>query len=297
MALCGPDGELVASFGDIDRPFFIRSAAKPFQAYVSQAAGADLERVELAVASASHRGHPVQVAIVEQILSRAGLTRDALGCPKDWPLSSSAALRLASAGERDPRAVWHNCSGKHAAFLAACAAQSWPTASYMDPDHPLHQRVGETIAELGRWDPGAPGIDGCGAPVFRTTARALARLYSRLASDTRLAEVRDVMHAYPALIGENGAGDSEIGVAIDGVAKGGALGCLGVAVSGGLGIGVKSWDGLGDVAVTGAVAALEQIGRLGGNMAEVLGDIGRPPSLGGGRPVGKLEPRFSLGME
>ena len=41
-----------------------------------------------------------------------------------------------------------NCSGKHAGMLAACAANGWPTDSYLDPGHPLQLAIRATIAEL-----------------------------------------------------------------------------------------------------------------------------------------------------
>ena len=41
-----------------------------------------------------------------------------------------------------------NCSGKHAAMLAACVARGWPLAGYLDPEHPLQREV--------RGDPRAP---------------------------------------------------------------------------------------------------------------------------------------------
>ena len=34
-----------------------------------------------------------------------------------------------------------NCSGKHAAMLSACVAAGWPTAGYLERDHPLQQAI------------------------------------------------------------------------------------------------------------------------------------------------------------
>lgn len=294
VAVCAPDGSLHASHGDIDRPFLIRSAAKPFQAWVSQDNGAAMTTLQLAQASASHRGHPVHIAIVAEMLSGAGLVPGDLGCPPDWPTSQAAGRRLAARGETAPRRIWHNCSGKHAAFLRACESQQWPTQSYLEPVHPLQVVVGELISELGRFRAGPPGIDGCGAPVFETTARALAMMYARLGADPDLREVFDAMHSYPALVAENGAGDSSIATALHAVAKGGAQGCMGVSLADRLGVGVKSWDGLGQVATVAAVAALGQIGEVNLNQAAALDKVARPPVLGGGRQVGVLEPRLDL---
>lgn len=297
VAITAADGSLVASAGDIDRPFYLRSSAKPFQAQMSQESGAHLNPLELAVASASHRGHPVQVALVESMLSRAGLTDDDLRCPRDWPLNPGAGRRLARAGEREPRRIWHNCSGKHAGFLRACAARGWPVDSYVSPEHPLQQRIIEFVSELGSYRVDPVGVDGCGVPVLRTTARAMSLLFARLAGEESLKQVFDAMHRYPALVAGNGEGDSTIGMATDSAAKGGALGCLGVALDGRLGIAVKSWDGLGDVATVAAVSALDQLGELTATARSVLTPVGRPDVIGGGAAVGSTEPRLRLEFE
>lgn len=297
VAVCRPDGSLVASAGDIDRPFYIRSAAKPFQAFVSQELGAELNPIELAVAAASHRGHPVHIALVENILRQAGLDQSDLRCPPDWPLSRAATRRLAGRGETDPRPLWHNCSGKHAGFLRACVSSDWPTDSYLDPGHQLQKVAFDLFAELGDFDPGPVGVDGCGAPVFRTTARVLARLYAALGSEARLRPIFESMHRYPALVAENGAGDAMIATSLDVAAKGGTAGCIGVAIRDRYGVAVRSWDGSGEVAAVGAVAALDEIGVLGGHPGRVLKRIVRPDVLGGGRPVGELESRLELNFQ
>ncbi|MEA1902578.1 MAG: asparaginase, partial [Actinomycetota bacterium] len=107
-------------------------------------------------------------------------------------------------------------------------------------------------------------------------------------------EVFTAMHRYPALIAANGEGDTEIAVATNSVAKGGAAGCLGIALDSGIGIAVKSWDGRGDIANTGGVAALESIGALSATALTALSDVGSPPVFGGGRVVGVIEPRLDL---
>ena len=250
--------------------------------------------VELAMASASHRGHPVQIAIVEAMLSGVDLGESDLRCPRDWPISREAALRLSGYGEREMRRIWHNCSGKHAGFLRACVAQGWRTETYLDPDNPIQRRVVAVVSELGEFEVSPVGVDGCGAPVLRTSVRAMALLYARLASEPSLREVFVVMHRYPALIASNGEGDSVIATAVNAAAKGGAEGCIGVGLDRRLGIAVKSWDGLLDIANVGAVAALEALGELPGPAPGYLEPIARPDVRGGGRVVGETEPRLEL---
>ena len=53
VAVVSPDGALIASSGDIDRPFYFRSAAKPFQAAACLRLGFDPPPEHLAVASGS----------------------------------------------------------------------------------------------------------------------------------------------------------------------------------------------------------------------------------------------------
>ena len=102
------------------------------------------------------------------------------------------------------------------------------------------------------------------------------------------------MHRYPALVAVNGAGDTEMATAVHAAAKGGAQGCVGVAVAGRYGVAVKSWDGLGQVAYLGAAAALDQLGALSPAGRKGLEPIVHPPVLGGGHPVGRIEPRFTM---
>ena len=294
VAVVGTDGALVAGSGDVDRPFFIRSSAKPFQATVSQEAGAGLTPLELAIACASHRGFPAQVALVASVLAGGGLDESELQCPYDWPLAAEAQRIVVRAGAKEPRRIWHNCSGKHAGFLRACVAQGWPTGSYLSPDHPLQRRVISFLAEVGEYDVQPVGVDGCGAPVIRATVKAMALMYARLASESRLADAFETMHRYPSLIGTNGAGDTEIAIATNAVAKGGAAGCVGVAVEGRFGIAAKSWDGIGAIANIAAVSALDQLGVLTPTAAFALEPIVRPDVLGGGNHVGRYESRLRL---
>jgi L-asparaginase II len=74
-----------------------------------------------------------------------------------------------------------NCSGKHAGFLAAAAAQGWRLESYLEPDHPVQLQVRELTAELAGEEPVHWGVDGCGAPVPVMSLVGLARAVSHTA--------------------------------------------------------------------------------------------------------------------
>jgi L-asparaginase II len=290
VAVVSADGSLIASSGDIDQAFFLRSASKPFQALVSQENGAELGLLQLAMAAGSHDGDPVHIALVDEMLAGAGLDESDLLCPPSRPLSHAAASRHGD----EMRAVWNNCSGKHAAWLRACRAQGWSLDDYLAPDHPLQVLVTDLVAELGGFPVEPVGVDGCGAPVHRTTTRAMARLYARLATEPRLSEVFTAMHRYPALVSGMGNGDAAIATNLNAAAKRGAAGCIGVGVGGRLGLAVKSWDGIQEVADSAAIATLAALGAVPAVAEQRLDALARPRVSGGGQVVGELQPRVSL---
>jgi len=286
IAVVDRHGRLVAKFGDVERPFFIRSSAKPFQAQVALEAGVDLPLVHLAVACSSHSGAPAHIALVLDILERHGLTEDDLQCPPARPFLA-ADRRLAADGDMEPARRYHNCSGKHAAFLAACAVAGYDTSTYRSADHPLQQRVASLLADVTGGEVGPPGVDGCGMPVWRVDAVGLARAFARLGNDDRFSRVREAMSRYPMLVSGEGRADGLIGRWTGGVAKAGAAGCMGVAYAG-YGIGVKAWTGSGQVAAMGVTLALDRLGVVTRAIAAGLDEVISPRVLGGGEEVGRF---------
>lgn len=294
VAALASDGQVLAAAGDIDRTFFLRSAAKPFQATASQEFGAALEPEQMAVACASHRGQPAHIALVRGMLEEVGLDESALRCPPAWPSSATARDRVVAQGHRRPQRIWHNCSGKHAAMLRACVAQGWPRESYLDPDHPLQRGIGSVVGEALGHDPGPVGIDGCGAPVFRGTVRSLALAFARLGSDDRFAYAWTSMHRFPSLTYDQGRAATMIATWLNAAAKVGAEGSCGVALRDGVGIALKSWDGATRANGPVLVDVLRHLGYLPAYAAQVLWDVGHPVVLGGGRPVGEIQSQLEL---
>ena len=293
VAVVTPDGKVLASDGEIDRRYFIRSAAKPFQAMAALEAGAEFTSEQLAVACSSHGAQPIHVAYVEAMLAEVGLDSSALRCPPDWPIASSAIDRLIASGHGQPRRIWHNCSGKHAAMLRACQAAGWPTASYLYPDHPLQQQIRREMSDVFGTELDEPGIDGCGAPVYQVSTRELARGFAVLAIDKRYDRVRTAMQRYGALTARNDllAAPSRWW---DVAAKGGAEGCMGLAVRNRFGVALKAFDGSDR--------------PLGPAVLSVMTDMGVAPDLtrkgylrlfevetrGGGEVVGRVESMVQL---
>jgi len=211
------DGEV---HGDPELAFYLRSAAKPIQAIPFGEGYAELDDDELAIACASHRAEPAQLAAVRKVLERAGATVD--------------DLENGTQDGRPEGRLGHNCSGKHAGMLAACRAHGWPLHPYRDPAHPLQRRIAELV------DPRAhTAIDGCGVPTFATTLRSAAALLTRVPQ-----RIRQAMQARPELVGgTSGCLDTDLMRRGGWIAKYGAEGLLCAASDDGRGIALKVEDG------------------------------------------------------
>lgn len=290
IAVVDAAGSVLLEVGEIDRPFFLRSAIKPFQATLSLEAGADLNREQTVLAAASHGGQAVHRAVVATTLADAGLDESALRCPPDWPLSPSAHAQLLAAGETAPRAIYHNCSGKHSAVLAACVAAGWPTETYAEPDHPYQRQTVDLISDVTGEEVTPAGVDGCGFPTLRGTTRGLARAFSRLAMNDRFVRVREAMMAMPALASDTDRPEAALMQWLPAAVKGGAVACVGVALTGRFGLAAKCWDGSNPALYVGVIEALDRLGVLERVAREGLSVHARPPVLGGGEPVGSYEP-------
>ncbi len=149
------DGTVAVRAGSIDVRIFPRSSNKPLQAAGMLRCGLDLDGELLALAAASHSGEDFHVGGVRKILSDAGLGEEYLQCPASWPLDEETMHRLLVHGEGRSR-IRMNCSGKHAAMLAACVANGWPTDNYRSPGHPLPSRAGRKVWMRSRWPTAGP---------------------------------------------------------------------------------------------------------------------------------------------
>src|SRR5436853_7722836 len=99
-AVAVKDGAVVAEAGDSGLTCFMRSSSKPIQALPLARARDDLDDRDLAIASASHRATPEQIAAVKALLAKAPASED--------------ELELGLQECRPPEPLFHNCSGTHA---------------------------------------------------------------------------------------------------------------------------------------------------------------------------------------
>jgi L-asparaginase II len=181
-----------------------------------------------------------------------------------------------------------NCSGKHAGMLLTCLAAGWSPEEYYDRGHPLQERLELTFEGFTGGAPAAVGVDGCGAPVFATSLRSLARAYLRIvdaepASVERM--VADAMRAYPELVAGTGVDDTRLMSGVPGLlSKGGAEGVVAAALPGVGAVALKIDDG----AMRGRLPVLVSALRRLGVAAPVLDELAEVPMYGGGEVVGAV---------
>ncbi len=285
VAGLGADGGQVISVGRTDVPFLPRSANKPLQATAMLRCGLNLDGELLALAAASHSGEDFHVDAVRKILSGAGLSEDDLRCPASWPLHVPTAHRLIARGEPMSR-IRMNCSGKHAAMLATCAQNGWPTAGYTDPGHPLQRAIRRTVEELAGQRSTATGVDGCGAPLFALTLAGLARAFRTLVladPGTPERRVADAMRAYPEWTSGTDRDERRLMSAVPGLLlKSGAEGVDAFALADGHAGAIKIDDGGQRARNPVTVAALRHLGVL------VPDDLATVPVTGGDAVVGAV---------
>jgi len=210
------DGAVVEEAGDAQLTCFMRSSSKPIQALPLVRARDDLSQADIAIACASHRATPDQLAAVQALLDKAECTED--------------DLELGLQEGRPPHKRFNNCSGKHAGMLALCRAQGWPTRGYVEPQHPVQQACAQAHAEAAR--AAGPhdlptGNDGCGVVTFALPLERMALAFATLPTLAGADRIVAALRARPDLIGgEDGADVLLIRHTDALIAKGGAEGLL-----------------------------------------------------------------------
>ena len=230
-------GRVLMCAGNPEYKSFIRSALKPFQAipFVSSGAASKINNApkSIALACGSHSGSKLHSREAFKTLWEFDIDINDLKCPK----AKTSPLE-------------HNCSGKHAAFLATCKKLNWPIESYLKGDHPLQVEIFRIVSELLEI-PESEIIaerDDCGAPTLFLKLIEMSKLYSLLSSsdNAELEQISRAMTTNPIMISDNNKFDTEIIRASHGqvISKGGAEGiqCL-CKVNEGIGLALKVEDG------------------------------------------------------
>lgn len=314
-----PDGNIIASLGAPHNVTFLRSSAKPFQALPLLLTGAaehfGFTDREVALACGSHNGEPIHTELAASMLQKIGLGVEALRCGAHEPYGAEAAAELRARGEQ-PNALHNNCSGKHAGMLAVARHLGASIDNYDSPENPVQKLIAKAMSQFSDVPllDMAVGIDGCAAPIFGITIKAMALAYAKLVSppETFDKTTRDacerivrVMNAYPELIGGTSQRlDTEIMRAARGriVSKVGAEGVYTAGINpckewpNGLGLALKIEDGDDKRArPTVVVESLRQLGVLRDESLEAVSRYAFfPVTNRRGDVVGEISASFSF---
>jgi L-asparaginase II len=310
VAVVDTRGRLLWSAGNPDAMVFTRSALKPFQAlpFVLDDGPArfGLHSDELALLCASHSGEPKHVQAVHAILAKIGLDESHLECGCHAPLYYDS-VGVPAPLELNWRPVHHNCSGKHSGFLGWCRLHDTASAGYVDPSHPLQQRIRSTLGELTGLAPDQlpSGMDGCSAPNYALPLSRLAHLFARLGQGradpvygAAMGDLFDAMSGHPDMVSgearcdlfymQAGGGDWVSKIGAD------AVQTIGIR-SAGLGIAIKIADGAKHVLHTATYSVLDQLGVLDSGKRALLERYRNPPLKNvRGTTVGDIRPVFTL---
>ena len=285
LAVCDAQGRVLAHVGDPQWLGFTRSTLKPLQALPFLEAGGvqrfGFETRHVALMCASHSGEPMHVAVVEEMLAKAGVPWRTLQCGCHVPMfAEQGAWPPPEPGSYDERN--HNCSGKHSGFLAWCVQHGHPQHNYLAPGHPLQQAIKRVVADVVGLAPEqlALGIDGCSAPNFAMPLANLARGFARIATGAKdpvygpsFARLGEAMTAHPDLVSGTGRNDQAFMRAGRGdwITKVGADGMQVVASrQRGQALALKISDGNKTAVFAATIEALDQLGWLDGRQRDEL---------------------------
>ena len=278
--LVGPNGQVLESHGDNQKPIYPRSALKPVQALVMRELGLELSGAELVLSMASHLGTTSHIDAVDRILEAFQLSRSDLMCPRAFPGNPKAR-----AESNEMSRIAMNCSGKHASFLATCQLNGWDLKTYLDPAHPLQLKMLEKTEQLSGERVANTTVDGCGAPLFAISTLGLAKAISGFSKQGQdlVAAAKD----NPWAIGDAGGADSlflEQGV----MAKIGAEGVFVVSTDSHHSVAVKIADGNLRAAPAIALELLKKHNLTTEDAYLSLQAAVYPKVLGGDQEIGKL---------
>lgn len=278
FAVVDEKGKTIMSGGNIDQVTYFRSAAKPMQAVPIIESGAverfSLNQQDLAIFTASHSGEDEHRETVYTLLNKIGLNLSYLKCGTHLPLHRSTAKLLQEKGLK-PDVLHCSCSGKHSAMLTLAQQKGWNIEGYYNIDHPVQQKILETVSQISGVDKAdvVIGIDGCGVPVFGIPVYNMALAYARFVKPTDLDLLRqqacnklsNAMVSYPQLVAGTGRFCNELMKITKGkiVAKDGNEGvfCLGIPAKG-WGMAVKIEDGHVRALAPAVIGILEQLDVL-----------------------------------
>lgn len=178
-------GKTIAALGNPEIVTFIRSSAKPFQVLPFLTSGGaekfGFSEDEIALACGSHSGEKMHIELAAKMLGKAGFNESDLRCGAHAPFYEKRAEEMIRADEK-PTQLHNNCSGKHAAMLAFAKHIGADAKTYELLENPVQQAILDVFSAFTETPRNKIkiGIDGCAAPNFAISLKAMAKAQAKL---------------------------------------------------------------------------------------------------------------------
>lgn len=213
VAWVDSQGALLCHSHAPEKPVFLRSCGKLFQALplITSEAYRQLTPEELAITCASHTGSAYHQQLTKQLLEKAGVTKKELQCGAHAAVDRNERHRCISQ-HKAPTVLHHNCSGKHAGMLLACAHRHWPIKNYLEPEHPLQQEIKQHIAHYSgvAHEQLNTAIDGCGVPTFYLPLQSIAHMMAQWVKTPDTEPLQNAIKQHPTAFGGSDRIDSTL---------------------------------------------------------------------------------------
>lgn len=291
-AVVDSTGKLLFGIGDPSRVTLIRSCAKPAQALAVVESGAlekyGFDEADLALSCASHSSELIHSDRAKSMLMKSHSEESDMRCGGHPALNVQVNTSWIK-NDFTATPLYSNCSGKHAAFVAAAKAIGAGAEGYHKIEHPIQAGVAKVIDDISRTSPGDVkwAIDGCN---MASPAMPLVNLahfnaaFAKAADDVKskrgasprteaMARIFDAMTTYPQLVAGEGRFCTLIMEAYQGmlIGKIGAEAVYGIGIReseqtrrlgahGAVGISVKIEDGNLDVLYAVLPEILQRLG-------------------------------------
>ncbi|QOV11001.1 asparaginase [Viridibacillus arvi] len=311
IAIVNSHGELLYEMGNPYKKVYARSSMKPIQAIpiVEQKVNETylFEDADLSLCCASHIGEPMHTERVQNLLETALMGVSNLKCGAHPPRIEEEYKKLLQEG-KPITAIYNNCSGKHTGMLLTAKVMGEDLENYYLLEHPVQQRILDTISEVCEYprEQIEIGIDGCGVPVHGLPLYNIALGYARMSNPQNLSQSKQhasqkiiqAMTSAPEMVG----GTDTFCTSLMTVTKGKLFGkagaeavyCIG-HIDTGIGIAIKIDDGNSRAVYPVAVEVLKQLNLISKEEIESLKSFHEAPLKNVRKQVvGTVIPKFML---
>jgi len=262
--------QVIAEYGDSQRPVFPRSAIKMIQAipFVESGAAEHFQLSEdfLALACGSHQGEEQHTVRIKIWLEKLGKNENILACGPHYPFDEIAKFSLIQEHLK-PSRIHNNCSGKHCGIISTSIFLKENPSNYQSYDHPAQVRLRNTLTRLSgiNFDQAPWGIDGCGIPTYAVPLMATTRALNNIFQSESGLKILNAVKKFPEMISGSHGFCSEIIKKSLGksIAKGGAEGVYSAFIpEAGVSFALKTRDGAHRAAELSTIFLLSKFGGL-----------------------------------